>query len=239
MESIAQVLEIVAAILLLGAVGDFVFSRTGIPDVVWLVLAGILAGPVFEIVSPDLLQPAVPLFGAIALTIILSGGAYRLRLEDVAAAGPRALILGVGGFVLSIAAVCLWLWLITEMGLIRPAPFLAWLLSGAIVGGTSSLIIMPTTAAGKIDPQTARLLEVESSSTDALSIVVTMVIVDLLVTGSSVSLARPILALSRELGLGVGVGALAASAMLPVVPALKASPHFYTAFVPRCSSSTG
>ena len=89
MDSIAQVLEIVAVILLLGAVGEFVFSRTGIPDVLWLVCAGVVAGPVFGLVSPTLLQPAVPLFGAVALTIILSGGASRLRVEDVAAAGPR------------------------------------------------------------------------------------------------------------------------------------------------------
>ena len=80
MDSIAPVLEVVAGILLLGAVGEFVFWRTGIPDVVWLVCAGVLVGPVIEIVSPSLLEPAVPLFGAIALTIILSGGAYRLRL---------------------------------------------------------------------------------------------------------------------------------------------------------------
>src|SRR5215470_20331615 len=106
MDSVAQVLEIVAAILLLGAAGEFVFSRTGIPDVLWLVSAGVLAGPVFGLVSPALLQPAVPLFGAVALTIILSGGASRLRLEDVAAAGPRALLLGVAGFVFSVAAIC-------------------------------------------------------------------------------------------------------------------------------------
>ena len=53
MDSIAQVLEIVAVILLLGAVGEFVFSRTGIPDVLWLVCAGVLAGPVFESRLPD------------------------------------------------------------------------------------------------------------------------------------------------------------------------------------------
>ena len=149
MDSIAQVLEIVAVILLLGAVGEFVFSCTGIPDVLWLVCAGVLAGPVFGLVSPTLLQPAVPLFGALALTIILSGGASRLRLEDVAAAGPRGLLLGLAGFVLSVASVWLWLWLVTAMGLLRPAPFLAWLIAGTIVGGTSSLIIMPTMGGGK------------------------------------------------------------------------------------------
>src|SRR5262245_29053586 len=214
MDSIAQVLEIVAVILLLGAVGEFVFSRTGIPDVLWLVCAGVLAGPVFDFVSPAVLQPAVPLFGAVALTIILSGGASRLRLEDVAAAGPRGLLLGLAGFVLSVASICLWLWFATAIGVLTPAPFLAWLIAGTIVGGTSALIIMPTTGGGKVNPRVARLLEVESSSTDALSIVLTMVLVDLLVTGG-VSLSRPLLALMRELGVGVGVGAVGALALLP------------------------
>lgn len=229
-ESIAQVLEIVAGILVVGAVGEIIFRRTGIPDVVWLVCAGILAGPVFEVVSPALLQPAVPLFGAIALTIILSGGGYRLRLDDVAAAGPRAIVLGVVGFVFSVIVVCAYLWVITEMGLIRRVPWLAWVLGGAIVGGTSALIIMPTTAMGKMDSRTARLLEVESSVTDGLSIVMTMVLIDLLVTGGA-SLSRPFVALARELGVGLGVGVLIASALLPVVPRLRGQPHAYTAFL--------
>jgi|SRR5215470_4040777 len=230
MHSVAQVLEIVAVILLLGAVGEFIFSRTGIPDVIWLVCAGMLAGPVLELVSPSLLRPAVPLFGAIALIIILSGGASRLRLEDVAAAGPRALLLGVGGFVFSLAACCLWLWLVTTMGLVAPAPPLAWLVAGAIVGGTSSLIIMPTTAAGKIDSRTARLLEVEASSTDALSIVTTMVLL-YLVVGGTLSLSRPVVALGRELGIGVGLGVLTAALLILVAPSLKRNAHAYTVFL--------
>jgi cell volume regulation protein A len=184
---------------------------------------------VFEIVSPALLQPAVPLFGAIALTIILSGGASRLRLEDMAAAGPRALVLGGAGFVFSVAAVCLWLWLATVMGFVPRAPFLAWLIAGAIVGGTSSLIIMPTTGAGRVDARTARLLEVESASTDALSIVMTMMLID--VVGGGITLSRPFVVLGRELGVGVGVGLLAAAALLLVVPTLKTSPHVYTVFL--------
>ena len=93
MNPVAQLLVIVAGLLLIGALGEFVFSLTGIPDVIWLVLAGSFAGPVFEVVSPRMLEPAVPFFGAIALTIILSGGASHLRLTDVAAAAPRGLLL--------------------------------------------------------------------------------------------------------------------------------------------------
>src|SRR5262249_7025810 len=91
-------------------------------------------------------------------------------------------------------------------------------------------VIMPTTAAGRIDPRTARLLEVESASTDALSIVITMVLVDLLVVGT-VSVSRPFVALGRELGVGVGVGLLAAAALLLVMPTLKKNPHTYTTFL--------
>ena len=116
------------------------------------------------------------------------------------------------------------------MGFVTPAPFLAWLIAGTIVGGTSSLIIMPTTGDAKADSRIATLLEVESSSTDALSIVLTMVVVDLLVTGG-VSLSRPFLALTRELGVGVGVGAVGASVLLFAVPALRNNPHAYTAFL--------
>ena len=89
---------------------------------------------------------------------------------------------------------------------------------------------MPTTGDGKVDSRIATLLEAESSSTDALSIVLTMVLVDLLVTGG-VSLSRPFLALTRELGVGVGVGAVGASVLLFAVPALRNNPHAYTAFL--------
>ena len=39
MNPVAQLLAIVAGLLLVGALGEFIFSRTGIPDVIWLVLA--------------------------------------------------------------------------------------------------------------------------------------------------------------------------------------------------------
>jgi len=44
MNPVSQFLIIVAA-LLLGALGEFIFRKKGVPDVVWLVLAGIIGGP--------------------------------------------------------------------------------------------------------------------------------------------------------------------------------------------------
>jgi Na+:H+ antiporter len=226
---VAQLLVIVAGLLLIGALGEFVFSRTGIPDVIWLVLAGIFAGPVFEVVSPRMLEPAVPFFGAIALTIILSGGASRLRLTDVAAAAPRGLFLAFVGFVFSVASVYSYFWTLTKLELVKPVSSLSWLIAGAIVGG-SALVVMPTPAGVKVDPRVSHLLEVESSGTDALSIVMTMVLIDLVVTGS-VDLASPFVALAREIGIGVTFGLLVAAVLVPVLPALCDKPHGYTVFL--------
>jgi cell volume regulation protein A len=116
MDPVAQTMAVIACLLLLGAVGEFIFARTHVPDVVWLVVAGILAGPVFGVVSSKMLEPGIPIFGAIALTVIVSAGAFRLRLSEVAAAAPRGLSLGLFGFVLSVGALCAFLWMATELG---------------------------------------------------------------------------------------------------------------------------
>ena len=56
-------------------------------------------------VSPQMLETAVPFFGAIALTILLSGGALSPPLTDVAAAAPRGLLLAFVGFLFSVASI--------------------------------------------------------------------------------------------------------------------------------------
>ena len=113
MNRVAQLLVIVAGLLLVGALGEFIFSLTGIPDVIWLVF-GDFRRTVFEVVSPQMLEPAVPFFGAIALTIILSGGASHLRLTDVAAAAPRGLLLAFVGFLFSVASIYCYFWALTS-----------------------------------------------------------------------------------------------------------------------------
>jgi cell volume regulation protein A len=230
MDAVATTLTLTAALLLLGAFGEFVFARTGVPDVVWLVASGILAGPVLHIVSPTLLTPGIPFFGAIALTVILSNGAFRLRLAEVAAAAPRGISLGVVGFAFSVVAIFVFLWLATLSGFVREVPALLWLMTGAIVGGTSSVIVMPTVSKGSVPARVARVVEVESAATDALSIVVAMVIIDLQVSGV-VDLSRPFVTLARGLGVGVALGVIAAALLIPLIPPLRDKAHGYTVFL--------
>jgi len=230
MDPVVTLVIEIAGILLLGALGEFIFARTRVPDVVWLVVAGILAGPISGLIPSGLLRPGIPFFGAIALTVILSSGAFRLQLTEVAAAAPRGIFLGLSGFVFSLIAICGFFWLSTQLGYVRPSPPLAWVMVGAIVGGTSSVIIMPTMAMARVPSRVARMLEVESSATDALSVIVTMVLLDLLVSGSA-DISRPFIALARELGVGVALGVIAAALLVPGIPSMRDKPHGYTVFL--------
>jgi cell volume regulation protein A len=230
MGPVATMMVVVAGMLVLGALGEFIFARTGVPDVVWLVAAGILAGPVFEWVQPKLLTPAIPYFGAIALTVILSGGAFRLRLAEVTAMAPRGILLGLLGFAFSVLAISLFFWIATGLGWVRVASPLTWILVGAILGGTSSVIIIPTVAKGSVPAGVASMLEVESAATDALSVVIAMVIIDYLVSGVA-DASRPIVTLIRQLGLGLLLGVVGAALLLPLVPPLRDRPHGYTVFL--------
>ena len=230
MDPVVKLVVVVAGILLLGALGEFIFARTRVPDVVWLVVAGILAGPVSGLIPAGLLKPGIPFFGAIALTVILSSGAFRLQLTEVAAAAPRGIFLGLSGFVFSLIAIWGLVWLSTKLGYVRSSPPLTWLMVGAIVAGTSSDIIMPTMAMARVPSRIARMLAVESSSTDALSVIVTMVLIDLVVNGSA-DISRPFIALVRELGVGVVTGVIAAALLVPGIPSMRDKPHGYTVFL--------
>jgi hypothetical protein len=119
MDPVVKLVVEIAGILLLGALGEFIFARTRVPDVVWLVTSGILAGPVFGLIPAGLLHGGIPFFGAIALTVILSSGAFRLQLTEVAAAAPRGIFLGLSGFIFSLIGVCGFFWLSTTLGYVR------------------------------------------------------------------------------------------------------------------------
>jgi len=230
MDVISQMLIVVSSLILLGAIGEFVFEKTGIPDAIWLVAAGVLLGPVMHVVPHELLEPAIPYFGAVALTVILTGGAYRLQLRDVASAAPRGLLLAIVGFGCSLLGICVFFWTGIHYGWLSESPVTYWLMVGGIVGGTSALVVMPAAATGKLEARVARTLEVESSATDALCVVVAMALIDLIVQGDA-EVTAPIVTLVRQIGIGIGAGIVWTILLTPFYPTLRGRAHSYTLLI--------
>ena len=230
MDPVLQMVFLIAFIIILGAMGEYIFTRTSIPDMVWLVAAGIVAGPVLKVISPEILQPVMPFFGAIALVSILAGGGMKLRIAEVTEAAPRAITLGLVGFVFVIIGSCIFFFVTTKIGLTKPSGVMIWIMIGAIMGGTSSLVVIPAMSGKTVDPRIARLLELESCVTDAICMVVALSVIDLVVKGTF-SLDYPLYAISQAVLVALIFGVIGAMALAPLLAILRGQDHAYTVFL--------
>ncbi len=225
MTDVSFFLLAIAAIFLLGTVGELVFRRTGVPDVVWLIAVGILLGPVLGYVDHATLSRLAPYFAALTLIIVLFEGGARLNLGELAHAAPRSVALAVIGFVLSAAVVAPLTMLAARIGLL-PAGW-TWLhgwMTGCIVGGSSSIVIMPAMEQAGIDERVSNLVNLESALTDALCVVGAAAFIDILAVHSS---GHPAVVLARSFGFGIIAGAIAGFLWLLILRVLRGHEHGY------------
>jgi Na+:H+ antiporter len=227
LDPIQGFLMVIAAIFLVGIAGELVFERTGVPDVLWLILVGVLIGPITSLVRRADLLAVAPYFGAITLVVVLFSGGTSLRLADLGRAAPRATLLAVSGFLLSLLVVCPLSLIAAWLGLLPPEwSVLHGLLLGAILGGSSSVVVMPSLQKAKLEPAISNLMNVESALTDILCVVVAGALMQVMQAGA-VDARAAALQLGRSFGLGLGLGVAAGLMALPVLRRLSVSAYGY------------
>lgn len=141
------------------------FRKTNIPDVLVLMLAGILLGPVLGIVTPQDFGKVGSVVATIALVVILFESGTSLNL------GVLGKSLATTG-VLSLVCFALTTVIVTLVGF--AALDLSWIpaiLLGVTLGGTSSAVVIPMVDALRLSEKPATVLVLESALTDVLCIV--------------------------------------------------------------------
>ena len=219
-------LLVIAAIFVIGVVGELIFEKTDVPDVVWLILVGILLGPVLGWVSRDRLIEIAPYFGALTLVIVLFDGGTELRLRDLGRAAPKASALAIMSFTLSTAAVALVSMGAYSVGMIETWGWLQAVTLGSIVGGSSSVVIMPALSRAKLDEKLSNLVNIESALTDVLCVVVAGACVQIHISQSA-DAAAALATLGKSFAVGLGVGAAAGFLALLVLRRLRKSQFAY------------
>ena len=157
----------IAGIFLVGAIGEISFQRTNIPDVIWLIATGIILGPIAGWVTRADLRSIAPYFAAITLVVVLFEGGSALKLGGLSQVAPRSSILGLLAFGFSVLFVALISVAAAFVG-IFPDEW-TWthgLMLGTILGGSSSIVIMPAMAQARLKPKLANLVNLESALTD-------------------------------------------------------------------------
>ena len=201
----AHVILLAAGIVIfLGVAGEAFFKKTGIPDVAFLMILGVILGPVLGLIQPEAVIQVVPYFAALALIIIMFDGGLNLDIKHVIKTAHFSLTLALVGFILSVAIIAIathyalgWLWLES-------------ILLGAIVGGSSSAIVFGLVRNVKISEDTKSMLSFESALTDILATIVAFILFEAILAGQfdlqtlEETLGRAVV-VGLVLGFGVGI----------------------------------
>jgi cell volume regulation protein A len=168
-----SILAFFGVTIVLGYIGTFIFERTRIPDVVWLLLFGLLVGPVLNFLNRDIFMTASPLLGAIALLIILFDAGLHMDIFQILNKISRGVLLVFLGIFLSIGGVTLVSVVFFGFG------FIESLILGAIISGTSSAVVISIVDPLKIRDGVKTVLKLESIITDPIVIVLTMALIQI------------------------------------------------------------
>jgi len=166
-------------IVLIGFLANYFFAKTGIPDMLILIFIGVVCGPLLGIFNQTTLMEFAPFISAVALTYILFDGGMNLDIKSILTNGPKGILLGVLGFVSSIVSVAAFTIFLFNV------PLIYGMLLGCIFGGSSSIVVISLISKIKISEKGAITLIVESVITDILAIVISLSLIDIIITGQA------------------------------------------------------
>jgi cell volume regulation protein A len=209
-----------SVVIILGVLGEAFFKKTGIPDILLLMVLGIIIGPVLGIIQPEAVLEIVPYFAAVALIIIMFDGGLNLHIGKVLKTAHFAIILVIVGFALSVGIVA---------GLAHYGLGWEWIdsiLLGTIVGGSSSIIVFGLVQKIRISDDAKSMLSFESALTDIFAVIIAFVLFEAALSGElsldmlGVTIGKAIL-VGLVLGFGVGIP------WMFVISKLKNAQHSY------------
>ncbi|MBI4170251.1 MAG: cation:proton antiporter [Candidatus Aenigmarchaeota archaeon] len=213
-----EILMLFAITIFVGYVGSLIFNKTKISDVIWLILFGILIGPVLHLVDRALFVTISPFLAAVALLIILFDAGLNMDFYQLVRGAPRSMLVGILDVLFGMLVV----------GFIATWFFgfdlLLGLLLGAILGGTSSAVVVAIVSRLNISQNVKTLLNLESIFTDPLVIVVSIALINIIVANSSYSALQGILA---AFSVGAVIGVMLGIVWLFILEKLKGKPFDY------------
>ena len=209
-----------SVVIIMGVLGEAFFKKTGIPDILFLMVLGVIIGPVLGIIQPEAVLEIVPYFAAVALIIIMFDGGLNLHLGKVVKTAHFSIILVIVGFAVSVGIVGSfahyglgWEWIDS-------------ILLGSIVGGSSSIIVFGLVKKLHISEEAKSMLNFESALTDIFAVIVAFVLFEAILSGEfsldllGVTIGKAVM-VGLVLGFGVGIP------WMFVISKLKNAQHSY------------
>lgn len=168
---------IIALTIIIGFLASILFEKTRISQVIILMLFGFLLGPVLGVldVSPEsIIVSVLPFIGTLALIVLLFDGGLELNIFSLMRAIPKSMLYTFLVFLLTVSLITAFMVLLIGWSIPHA------LLLGAVVGGTSSAVVIAMVERTGTRKETKSLLTLESTMTDALCIITAVIIIEII-----------------------------------------------------------
>lgn len=192
-----------ALIFLVGSGCQWLAWRVKLPAIIFLLLSGILAGPVLGLLNPDqLLGDLLSPFVSLSVAVILFEGSLTLRYKEIL--GKQRVVTNMVTFGLLIT------WLITAV-VTHFALTLSWPISfmfGAVSAVTGPTVIVPMLRTVRPTAALSNILRWEGIVIDPIGASLAVLIYEFIVSGGgSQAVGHTLLSLCQLIGVGVIIGA--------------------------------
>ena len=163
---------IIGTVLLIGFFGNLARDKTKIPESLFLLISGILIGPVFHLIDTSSLLGVSNIFTSIALVIVLMEGGMNLDLFGIMKNLDKAMTFMTLSSVITIGFTSVWMHYIFKF------PWISSLLVGTALGGTTSITVLHLIERLKMEESIKDILVLESVLTDVLLITTAIILLE-------------------------------------------------------------
>lgn len=200
----ADVTIALGTIVVFGVSAQWLGRRTGIPSIVLLLLAGIIAGPLTGLVDPeallgDTLDPAITL----AVGLLLFDSGFSLQIRNLTE-GRRVVYLLV-----SVGMLITWVVGALAAYLIFDLQAGTALLLGAVLVVSGPTVVGPILQASRPKREVAQILEWEGALLDPIGATLGIVVLTVIVSEAGPGTALGLIVLTAATGIAVGVACAA------------------------------
>lgn len=177
MHDAALVIALIGIIIFVAHLFEALFRQTRIPDVLPLVIIGLILGPLLNIATPTHFGAVGPIFTTVTFIFILFEAGTGLRLAALRSAYKETLLLSVISFALTVIAVGAASLFLTDLGIMRS------LLLGVITGSVSSAVVAPMIQQLKLKMESRVVLLLDSTLADVFSVIAAISLLEVIKLG--------------------------------------------------------
>jgi cell volume regulation protein A len=220
MSSAITVFSTVAAIIAFGFLANLLFKRAGFPSSLFLILIGLILGPLFGVFSTGDVDPVTPFLTTLTLMMILFEGGLNMDIFKVISQSFRAAVLAILYIVSATAFVTLFSYLFLNL------EWLEALMLGPMTAGTSSVVIIPLVTKLSISKEVEVTLSLESTITDVLNIVLVLAVLQTYMSGL-VDIPQTLITILGKFAIGAILGSVVGIAWIRILYSARREEYTY------------